>query len=101
MYNKLWEQPEMALLRSASVRKLDKLCRIVMVGSILSLSFVESAWAYLDPATGWMILQGLIAAVMAAGVAVGAYWSSLKSWFSRRTNTRVEEGAESPKRDQE
>lgn len=50
---------------------------------VLSLLLVENAWAYLDPATGWMILQGLIAAVAAAFVGIGSYWTRMKTWLTR------------------
>jgi len=52
---------------------------------ILSMSVSGSASAYLDPGTGWMIVQGLIAAVAAVGVGVRTYWSKLKGWFARAT----------------
>jgi hypothetical protein len=40
------------------------------------------AHAYLDPGTGSILLQGLIAGIAAASVVVGGYWSKLKSFFS-------------------
>jgi membrane protein YdbS with pleckstrin-like domain len=50
---------------------------------ILWVFTAGNAWAYLDPATGWMVIQGLIAAVAAAFVAVGTYWTRLKNWLFR------------------
>lgn len=49
--------------------------RILMSVAILIL-FTESAYAYLDPGTGSIILQGLI-----AGIAVGL--STFKLWWYR------------------
>jgi hypothetical protein len=60
--------------------------RTIAAATVLSLSMIEHAWAYLDPATGWMIIQGIIAAVAAAFVAVGSYWTRLKTWLSRGRN---------------
>ena len=49
----------------------------------LSLVFTAPACAYLDPATGSMIVQAVIAFVAAAGVSVGIFWKRLKSFFGR------------------
>ena len=56
----------------------------VIVVTTASALLAEPAWAYLDPGTGWMIVQGFIATLAAAGVAVGTYWSRIKLWFSSR-----------------
>jgi hypothetical protein len=39
--------------------------------------------AYLDPGTGSMILQALIATLAGTAVAVSAYWKRIKAFFSR------------------
>jgi len=45
------------------------------------LATPATAYAYLDPGTGSILLQGLIAAV-AAGLAIGRmYWAKLKAFF--------------------
>jgi hypothetical protein len=41
------------------------------------------AHAYLDPGTGSMLLQGLIAGLAAVSVACGYYWGRIKSFFAR------------------
>lgn len=42
------------------------------------------AYAYLDPGTGSVLLQGLLAGI-AGGVAIlKLYWNRLKAWCSRR-----------------
>ena len=50
---------------------------------VLSLSalFPVSAFAYLDPGTGSIILQGLIAGLAAAAVVMKTYWYKIKSFF--------------------
>jgi hypothetical protein len=40
------------------------------------------AHAYLDPGTGSMLLQGLIAGIAAASVVLGGYWGKVKAFFS-------------------
>ena len=54
-----------------------------MIRNILVLNFiylfltVSSAHAYLDPGTGSIILQGLIAAIAAGAVFIKIYWYKL------------------------
>jgi len=48
---------------------------------IISLT-AQHAFAYLDPASGSMILQGILAAIAAVGVSVGIFWRRLKLIFS-------------------
>jgi hypothetical protein len=52
---------------------------------IISLLLAQPAYAYIDPGTGSMLLQGLIAAVAAAAVAIKLYWQKVKAFlFGRR-----------------
>ena len=50
---------------------------------IISLT-AQHAFAYLDPASGSMILQGILAGIAAVGVSTGVFWRRIKSFFSRR-----------------
>lgn len=47
------------------------------------LAIPEPASAYLDPGTGSMLLQGLIAAFAAAVAAVFAYWRAVRNLIAR------------------
>ena len=51
---------------------------------------IAPAHAYLDPGTGSIILQGLIAAVTATAVTLGVYWQRIKGFFTTRSSTREE-----------
>lgn len=42
----------------------------------------QSAWAYLDPGTGSMIIQGIVAGVTGVAVVVRLYWAKVKSYFA-------------------
>ena len=44
----------------------------------------NSAYAYIDPGTGTIILQALIGGIVAAGAAISLYWRKLKSFFSKK-----------------
>jgi hypothetical protein len=37
----------------------------------------QSAWAYLDPGVGSAVLQGILAAIVSAGVVLKMYWHQL------------------------
>mgnify|MGYP006238012685 FL=1 len=45
---------------------------------------ISEAFAYLDPGTGSMIIQSLIGALVAAGIALKIYWTKIKYAFSER-----------------
>ncbi|MBN1635164.1 MAG: hypothetical protein JW920_01545 [Deltaproteobacteria bacterium] len=55
---------------------------IVVLCTVLPLVFVNRANAYLDPGTGSMIIQAVIAAVAVVTVSVGIYWRRLKAFLS-------------------
>jgi uncharacterized membrane protein len=44
--------------------------------------FSKPAYAYLDPGTGSILLQGLIAAVAGVLATGGIYWNKIKNFFS-------------------
>ena len=46
----------------------------------------NNAFAYLDPGTGSMLLQGLIAGIMVVCTTVGIFWRRIKGFFSRLTD---------------
>jgi hypothetical protein len=54
------------------------------VCAVLVLSFSKNAYAYLDPGTGSMLLQGLIAAVAGGLIIIRTYWDKWKSLLSDR-----------------
>jgi hypothetical protein len=72
--------------------------RITMSRSLLIaflLSFSASASAYLDPGTGSMILQGLIAGIAIAGFTIKTYWYKLRSMFGKSQPSSLLEEEES------
>ncbi|MEE8431184.1 MAG: hypothetical protein V3S16_08050 [Candidatus Desulfatibia sp.] len=54
---------------------------IILVAVVFSPS---PAQAYLDPGTGGMLLQGLLAALAAVIVAVKTYWGRIKGFFKKQ-----------------
>ncbi len=62
-------------------------CLIVLA---MLVGFSESAYAYLDPGTGSMILQGLIAAIALSAVTIKMYWHKLLAFFKRGNDKKSE-----------
>lgn len=63
----------------------------LMSAAVITLIFMEPAYAYLDPGTGSILLQGLIAAVAGTMITGKLYWSRIKSAFSRKTEKSEQE----------
>jgi len=51
--------------------------------TILSLFFSANAHAYLDPATGSIILQGIIAGVAGGLLTLKIFWGKITGFFSK------------------
>jgi len=43
---------------------------------------VDSAAAYLDPGTGSILLQGMLALIAGAAVTLRLYWTKVKTYFA-------------------
>jgi len=46
---------------------------------------ISNAHAYLDPGTGSIIIQGIIAGVLTITIAVKTYWFKIKAFFQKKT----------------
>ena len=62
----------------ASVSNLRFLCLIVGL-----ISYTSPAYAYLDPGTGSVLLQGLIGGIAAVMAFLSIYWQKVKAFFSK------------------
>ena len=51
--------------------------------AVLPYIFVNRAYAYIDPGTGSMIIQAVIAAIAVASVSIGIFWRRLRAFFER------------------
>jgi hypothetical protein len=56
----------------------------LLIVAILLLLVSRPVYAYLDPGTGSMIVQGLLAALAALSAVVAASWTHIRRFFSRR-----------------
>jgi len=51
---------------------------------VFSFAITSNAHAYLDPGTGSIIIQGIVAAVLSVTIAVKTYWFKIKAFFQKR-----------------
>ncbi len=60
--------------------------RLFIVGatSLAAGIWALPAYAYLDPGTGSMLIQGIIGAIAAVGVTLKLYWHKIKLMISGR-----------------
>ena len=55
----------------------------VLLLAVLPYIFVNRAHAYIDPGTGSMIIQALLAAIAVCAVSIGIFWRRLKDFWGR------------------
>ena len=48
------------------------------------ISYTSPAYAYLDPGTGSMLLQGLIGGIAASIAFLSIYWQKVKAFFDKK-----------------
>ena len=65
-----------------------------IIATLSTLCFPGNAYAYLDPGTGSMLLQGLIAGLMGALYTIKIYWARIKSFFGRSKNDEKKDPGE-------
>ena len=55
-----------------------------VVALLIGLSVADQAKAYLDPGTGSIILQGIIAGIAVAWFTIKTYWYKLTALFGKK-----------------
>ncbi len=65
---------------------------IMITATVLISSSAPPAHAYLDPGTGSILIQGLLAAIAGAAMTLKIYWGRIVQIFSRR-NEQADEPA--------
>ena len=56
---------------------------IIIIGFGLSVLSPSIAYAYIDPGTGSMMIQALLAIIATVSVSVGIFWKHIRSFFTR------------------
>lgn len=58
----------------------------VLLFAIIQIIFTERAYAYIDPGTGSMMIQALLALIATVSVSIGVFWKRIRSFFMRLLN---------------
>ncbi len=61
----------------------SKATNIFFLVILLGTMFPAEAFAYLDPGTGSLLIQGVIATLAAVAYGLRLYWSRIQFWFKR------------------
>jgi hypothetical protein len=69
--------------------------RLIVV-TLFVLLLSRPAYAYLDPGTGSILVQGLLAALAVGSAAVAAFWTRLRQLFSGRRKPADPEHRDEP-----
>lgn len=64
----------------------------MIFGSTVLLLVVDQAYAYLDPGTGSMFVQAVLAGIAAVSVTVGIFWQKLRNFFGQLFSKGREHG---------
>ena len=62
--------------------------RILVIAGLL-LAYSQQAAAYLDPGTGSMVLQGIIAGIAVVGFTIKNYWYRIRAFFGKAAPTSL------------
>lgn len=68
---------------------------------VLMVASIPQAHAYLDPGTGSMILQGIIAAVAVVGLTLKNYWYKIRGFFGKQAPTSLLDEEDEPAKPEE
>ena len=63
-----------------------KIISIVLTSYFLS----NTAYAYIDPGTGTIILQAIVGAIAAGIVTIKLYWYKLKAFFTKKKDKDID-----------
>ena len=63
---------------------------ILLLAFFVCVFAASPVYAYLDPGTGSMMLQAVIAGIAALGVSIGIFWQRIKSLFSGKKDDNTD-----------
>jgi hypothetical protein len=86
-------KPDGVIVRNRGARVPAKLSIFVLLLVAATLS-PASAYAYVDPGTGSLVLQGLIAAVLGVGLTLKLSWRKIRKLLTGRSSRDDESDAD-------
>jgi hypothetical protein len=66
------------------MKHFDRLLAVSLLTAVLIGAPAEEAQAYLDPGTGSLIVQGIVAAVTGALIAIKVWWKQIATFFGAK-----------------
>lgn len=78
------------LAYTANIRKRQHNKRLPIIALVLlpSLFYITPAYAYLDPGTGSILLQSLLAGIATTAAVGSMFWQRIKGFFSSLFSSR-------------
>ena len=70
--------------------------RVVCLAGVIALLFPADAFAYLDPGSGSLIFQTVVATLAGVAYGVRVYWGRIRGWFGKGPSNGSDK-AEAPK----
>ena len=58
----------------------------IIIFSMVSVCYVNTAHAYLDPSAGGMLISAILGIFATLGLVIMSYWYKLKSLFKKKEN---------------
>ena len=62
---------------------MKKTIYIIVLFTLSNLLFSTKTFAYIDPGSGSILLQAIIATIAGAGTAISIYWKKIKLFFTK------------------
>lgn len=70
---------------------IKKFFKFILILFFLNFVFISNTYAYLDPGSGSIILQAIVAAIAAGGVTIKIYWYKLRALFKKNKKKEEDE----------
>ena len=87
-------RPRVVMLPIKGVRRLTRAGRLAATLLVLAASFVvvpKPVYAYIDPGTGSLVIQAVLAAVLTVGATVKVFWHQIKEKYRKLFNKNEQE----------
>lgn len=77
-----------------SKKKITRLRITIITFVLVSLLFPQNAYAYLDPGTGSLIIQILIAGFLGVSYYIKVNWKKVKNYFAKFFSDKLQKGVD-------